>query len=132
MPESKPPKPGVQPGGQGIHAAGHDNTPENGVGAEQRPITIPPEQLEAFKSDLTYLYTKSVDLFGLPLDVLVQQVFHNAGQMGLNVNGRIVALPTGVHVIPYREQLGEWVQAYFDRVMPPQPAQHKPLDMPEA
>lgn len=87
------------------------------------PQAIDPARLNAFKKNLEYLSKEAQDITGLPLDVMLGQVYINANQRALPAQG--IMHPSG-QFVPNEQTLHEWIDDYFTRALAPQ------NDMPEA
>lgn len=76
------------------------------------------QRVHSFEKNLAYLCNESLELFGLPVDVLLAQVFSNASQQGMSAMGKMVNFGQGSMFVPNAEILQQWIGAYFERVLP--------------
>lgn len=102
---------------------------DGGTNTTQAAPVIPPERLDALKKNLAYIWQESLELTGLPPDVLFSQVFRNASQQGLPANGNMLDFGQGPSFAPDKDTMTIWMNAFFARVTPQLAA---PTTMPEA
>ena len=87
-----------------------DETPTTENAAD---LHMDPDRLKVLKKNIEYLYADCFELTTLPLEVLIMQIFANAGQRGLPVKGNL--LQNG-NIMPDTASFHTMVDDYFARV----------------
>lgn len=74
------------------------------------------EQIKNFKFLLTRLDSISLDLFNLPVDVIMQMIYRNAVNQELQGNGQMRIFAGQSQFVPDQETFGKWFDAYANEV----------------
>lgn len=73
-------------------------------------------QIDLFKRDLVDLWSKSIELTGVPLDMILIMLFRNATNRGLVANGVMVNVGGQGSFVPDADTLTKWANSYFDAI----------------
>jgi hypothetical protein len=85
--------------------------------AQTQPPVLPLAEIDQFKKNLAYLYTKALELTGVPLDLILREAFKHAAMQQIPLQGFMADYGDGAQFVPDTNSTTVLINSYFDRAV---------------